>query len=376
MSKTPTYKNIPKKCLVTGGSGFVGQRLVEFLVLYCNCTLVKSLDVAPKPKGALERAEIQYLQIDLTNSAEVLKACEGVDLVFHIAALVGPYHPNEAYVKVNYEGTLNVLNACKAHGIKKIVMSSSPSTRFPYPDPNVNGFSERQLFAINGGDYAPQFLQPYARTKALGEKAVLDAGGTRDGDLLTVAVAPHQVYGPRDGLFLPSLLETAGSGKLRIFGDGMNKISFCHVDNYCHGLILGAEALYPHSPALGRFYVITDGPAIQFWKALDEAIVGMQFRSIWSKLKLPGWFMMGLAYLVLGLGHLISLVSGTPIHKVLFKLKLVPFAIKMLLINRYFDISAAKKDLKYEPLISFEQGWADTIVWFKNNWLPTYKAKH
>jgi len=65
------------------------------------------------------------------------------------------------------------------------------------------------------------------------------------GDLLTIAVAPHQVYGPRDGLFLPSLLQTAATGKLRIFGSGDNLISFCHVDNYCHGLILGGEALYP-----------------------------------------------------------------------------------------------------------------------------------
>lgn len=42
-----------------------------------------------------------------------------------------------------------------------------------------------------------------------------------------------------------------GSGKLRIFGEGENRISFCHVDNYCHGLLCGYEALYPGSPALG-----------------------------------------------------------------------------------------------------------------------------
>ena len=56
-------------------------------------------------------------------------------------------------------------------------------------------------------------------------------------------------------------------------------------------------------------------------------------------------------------------------------MKLNPFAVKMLMINRYFDISAAKKDLKYEPLIEFEQGWASTIDWFKINWLPKYLAE-
>ena len=116
-------------------------------------------------------------------------------------------------------------------------------------------YTEADLVRINGGEYAPKFLQPYAETKALGEKLIRDACGSKEGDLLTIAVAPHQVYGPRDALFLPSLLATAASGKLRIFGNGQNRISFCHVDNYCHGLILGALSLYPGSPSLGKYYV-------------------------------------------------------------------------------------------------------------------------
>ncbi len=190
--------------------------------------------------------------------------------------------------------------------------------------------------------------------------------------MLTIAVAPHQVYGPRDGLFLPSLLATAANGSLRIFGDGMNKISFCHVDNYSHGLILGAEALYPGSPALGKYYVVTDGPPILFWKVLDQAIIAMGFASIWAKFKLPGWFMMFLAWIVLLVGNFYSFLTGTPSHVVNYYLKLNPFAVKMLLINRYFDISNAKRDLQYEPVIQFEDGWRDTIAWFKANWLPKH----
>ena len=117
-------------------------------------------------------------------------------------------------------------------------------------------YTEADLVRINGGEYAPKFLQPYAETKALGEKLIRDACGSKEGDLLTIAVAPHQVYGPRDALFLPSLLATAASGKLRIFGNGQNRISFCHVDNYCHGLILGALSLYPGSPSLGKYSTI------------------------------------------------------------------------------------------------------------------------
>ena len=256
---TSSHTMYPKvagcQALVTGGSGFVGQRLVEML-LERGARRVVSFDISPKPKDALDCPQVEYVQGDLTAYDALHAAGAGCDIVYHIAALVGPYHPKQAYRKVNFEGTLNVLQVCAAHGIKRIVMSSSPSTRFPYPDPNVEGLREDQLFEINGGDFAPVFLQPYAETKALGEKAVRDACGSAEGDLLTVAVAPHQVYGPRDVLTLPSLLEAAGSGKLRIFGDGEIKISWCHVDNYCHGLILGGEALYPGSPALGKYYVV------------------------------------------------------------------------------------------------------------------------
>ena len=129
-------------------------------------------------------------------------------------------------------------------------------------------------------------------------------------------------------------------------------ISFCHVDNYCHGLILGAAALYPGSPALGKwsalliwkqifsfdgfydvnstlccsksylpflpaipsrkgkYYVITDGPPQYFWRVLDEAVVAMGFTSLFSKFHIPGWLIMGLAYIVVFLGEIFSAITG------------------------------------------------------------------
>jgi hypothetical protein len=101
----------------------------------------------------------------------------------------------------------------------------------------------------------------------------------------------------------------------------------------------------------------------------------MGFVSIWKKAKLPSFLMMLIAYIVVFAGNLYANLTGTPKHVVNFHLKLNPFAVRMLIIDRYFDISAAKADLHYEPLISFEQGWVDTIQWFKENWLPTYTSK-
>jgi len=336
--------------VVTGGSGFVGQRLVEML-LERGAKKVVSFDIAPKPKDALTDSRIVYVQGDLTRFEDVDKACEGADCVWHVAALVGPYYPKEAYRKVNYEGSLHVLEACRKHKVRKIVFSSSPSTRFDGND--IDGLRESDL------KIPKVFLQEYAETKAMGEKEILAACCD---ELMTVAIAPHQVYGPRDPLMLPNLLLPIGRGQLRIFGNGKNKVSFCYVDNYCHGLIIGFDALYPGSPALGKFYIVTDGPPQVFWDVLDVAGVGMGFRSLKTKFHLPVFLLMFIALVLEFVGTLFN-----------HRFKLNTFSVKMLTIHRWFNIEASQKDLKYEPIVKFETGWATTIDWFKENWLPHQK---
>lgn len=354
---------VPKNCLVTGGTGFVGQRLVEMLVER-GAERVVSLDIVPPPSSAWTHPNIQYEVGDICNADRLTELCKGIDCVFHIAAAVGPFHPKELYTRVNYHGTLNVIQACKNQKVPKLVMSSSPSTRFTGED--INGLTEDELPKIPQQKY----MQEYAASKALGEIACLKACCP---ELLTVAVAPHQVYGPRDNLFMPNLLETAGNGRLRIFaksstGWGKNRVCFTHVDNYCHGLILGELALHPQSPALGKFYIVTDGDTHTFqegyaylWDALDEAVIGMGFTSLWSKFKYPYWLLMGLAY--------ICNFIGWVLHT---QLKLNPFNVTVLTMHRWFRISAAERDLKYKPIVPFNEGWKETIKWFRQYWLPGY----
>lgn len=202
-----------------------------------------------------------------------------------------------------------------------------------------------------------KFLQAYAETKAMGEVACRQANDGKN--LLTVAVAPHQVYGPRDMLFLHNILQ-AGN-KVRVFGTGKNMCSFTHVDNYCHGLIIAERALVPGSKALGGFYIVTDGEPQPFWPSVDRALQAVGCVSVFDKFRLPAWFILPLAYLVAAVGTLLGR-----------KLKLNPFAARMLMIHRWFNIDAAKRDLGYEPLISFEQGWADTCTWFATVWEPKH----
>ena len=248
---------------------------------------VVAFDIAPKPADAGDDGRIVWMQGDLTKPEDVLRACEGSECVWHIAALVGPYHPLDMYMRVNYDGTVNVIDACKSLGIRKIVMSSSPSTRFHGGD--INGAKESEL------TYPKRFLQAYAESKAKGEEACMAAC---DGEtLFTVAVAPHQVYGPRDFLFLHNFLLNAR--RLRVFGSGKNLVSVCFVDNYCHGLIIAERKLHRGSPALGKFYICTDGAPVNLWRFIDRAIVDILpgAKSLFSKLPLPGWsFMYPLGY--------------------------------------------------------------------------------
>jgi nucleoside-diphosphate-sugar epimerase len=353
------YPPVPKVCVVTGGTGFVGLRLVEMLVER-GASKVISLDIVPPPEHAWKHPNIEWRVGDICDLDTVRELCKGADCVWHNAAAVGPFHPKPLYYKVNYEGTLNVIKACEEAGVKKIVMSSSPSTRFTGED--VDGLTEDQMPDLP----LEKYLQPYAETKAMGEIQLLKLDQSK---IMTMAVAPHQVYGPRDNLFLPNLLEAAGNGKLRVFGEGLNRICFTHVDNYCHGLIIAERALKPGSNALGKFYIVTDGTThpngeqyLVFWKIMDEAFVHMGFQSLWEKVHLPKWLLFGLAYICEFLGF---------VFQTTFKLNY--FNVLVLTMHRWFDISAAEKDLDFKPIIGFREGWDDTKQWFKENWLPKFK---
>ncbi len=351
--------------LVTGSSGLCGARIVEML-LERGTKKVVAFDIVSPSHALQQRFDkvqantggkiVVVRNGDLASSAAVDQAFKQhfpIQVVFHVGALVGPFHDKEKYYQVNYLGTLHILDSCRKYNVPKLVYSSSPSTRFTGAD--ITGQREEEL------PIATKFLARYAETKAQGEQEVSKACCS---ELMTTSVAPHQVYGPHDNLFLPSLLEAAGNGQLRIFGNGRSLISTCHVDNYSHGCLCGADALFPDSPALGKFYIVTDGRAVSFWKIINEAVVAMGFTDLESKVHLPVWLLYGIAYFLQWIS--ILFFAGRR------HFKLNPFNVKMLTMHRWFSIENARRDLRYEPLIDFTTGWAETIAWFKINWLPSY----
>ena len=351
--------------LVTGSSGFCGARLSEMLlergaacvILFDICVPDKVL--AQRFKEKEESCTGKFIHFngsdgDLTNQEAIDKAFScvpKVDIVYHIAALVGPFHEAPMYYKVNVVGTKNVIAACKKYKVPKLVNSSSPSTRFDGND--IEGKREDEL------DFPTSYVALYAETKAEAERIVTAACCE---ELRTISVSPHQVYGPHDSLFLPSLLSTMGNGRLRIFGKGDKMISVCYVDNYCHGLICGADEIEnPKSPALGKFYIITDTQPVILWDILNDAGMQLGFSDLKAKFHLP----LALLYFIAYICSAYTRLTGK-------KTKLTPFTVRMMTIHRYFSPDLSRQDLKYEPLYTFDEAWTITKDWFQSDWLPKY----
>lgn len=338
---------------VTGGSGFVGRRLVEMLVER-GAKRVVSLDIRePLTKkyphfnmlSAEQEQKVEYVLGDISNEKTVVDAFRGVQAVFHIAAAVGPFLPQPVFEKVNVVGTKNVLTACRENGITQLVASSTPSIFFN--GKNIAGAKPSELKICKEGE----FLATYAATKAVAERLVREANSPPK--LMTINIAPHQVYGPRDTLFLPNFM--ANRDRLRIMGDGKNRVSTTYVDNYCHGLMQGLDALVPGHVSLGKFYLVCDDGSQPFWKMLDRVVVRGGAPSLFSKWKVPTPVMYTVAYALQFLGWLTNT-----------QFRLIPFNVTMLTIDRYFNVDDAKRDFGYQPLKTFEEGFEETLQWYQD----------
>ena len=151
-----------KNALVTGGGGFLGLHIVH--ILLNKGIAVRTLQRSDHPE--LKKAGIESLTGDISDATTVTHAAEGCDVIFHVAAKTGVWGNYNNYYQCNVIGTKNVLDACKTHGIYKLIYTSSPSVVFSGDD--EEGIDEST-------PYPDHFLTAYQKTKALAEQMVLDA---------------------------------------------------------------------------------------------------------------------------------------------------------------------------------------------------------
>lgn len=321
------------KILVTGGGGFVGGYVVDRLL--GRGYAVRSLGRSPQP--GLEARGVDVRCADLADAQAVRDAVEGVHAVFHVAAKAGVWGSWDSYYQANVVGTKNVVEACQAHGVGRLVYTSTPSVVF-----------NRQPFTGQGNElpYGKNWLCHYAHTKAIAEQEAL---GANSESLRVVALRPHLVFGPGDPHLLPRVVESVKAGRLKIVGHGRNRVDVSFVEDVATAHLAGFDAL-DAGRAAGRAYFISQGEPVKIWSWLNQILEGLGHPPLKQKIPLP------LAYVAGGMAELLwelfNKADEPPITR---------FAAVELAKDHFFDLSAAKRELSFRPAYTMKEALKKTV---------------
>lgn len=322
--------------LVTGGTGFLGGRLVRTIVerggfvRFTGRDLRRGLELS-----RLHPRRAEYRPVDLRDRAGTIAACHGMRYVVHSGAHVAPWGEADDYFDINVDGTENVISGCHRHRIERLVYISTPSvmTR-PRPQP---GLTE--------ADPVPDtFISLYAETKMLAEHRITAA--RRHLGLEAAVLRPKAIYGPGDTSILPRIVEAARRGRLVRFRGCDPLINLTHVDDVVQAILRALLA----PAAAGNTYFITGGEEVRLWALVDELLERLDvprprrelsprlgelasrgLSALWSALPLPG------------------------------EPPLTPFTFSILAHTQTYDISAARRDLGYAPRVPLSEGM-DQVV--------------
>ncbi|EAQ78839.1 NAD-dependent epimerase/dehydratase family protein [Blastopirellula marina] len=319
------------RALVTGGGGFLGRYIVEQLL--ARGDQVRVLGRRDYPD--LAAIGVNCLRGDVADAQIVSQACADQDVVFHTAAIAGIWGRWEDFYQANVVGTQNILAGCREHGVGKLVYTSSPSVTFDGTD--QNGVDESV-------PYPTRWLAHYPRSKAIAEQQVLAAN--QPGKLLTCALRPHLIWGPRDQHLIPRLLQRAKSGKLRIVGDGKNRVDMIYVENAAVAHLQAAAALVAGGAVCGNAYFLSQGEPVVCWDWINELLELAKIPKLERKISYRAAFAIGR---LLETAYKIARKYDT-------EPRMTRFLAAQLATNHYFDLSAARRDFGYQPQINMKEG--------------------
>lgn len=231
---------------VTGGSGFIGGRLIDRLL--AEGWEVRALARSDRSAGAVRERGAEPVMGDIGSADAIRAGADGCSHAFHAAAYVGDWGTRAEFARGNVLGTHNALAGCAAAGVSRFVHVGTEAALLA-GQPLVNADETWPL--------RPDSPSLYPSTKASAEQAVRQAN--RPGSFEPVVVRPRFVWGPGDTTVLPSISAAVRSGQFRWIGGGRHRTSTTHVDNTVEGLWLGATRGRP-----GAAYFVTDGEPVVF----------------------------------------------------------------------------------------------------------------
>jgi nucleoside-diphosphate-sugar epimerase len=321
--------------LVTGGSGFLGRRIVDRLLAQGRSVTI----LGRTPAADLEGRGVRFIRAALEDADAVRAAFAGVETVFHTAAKVGVWGRYPDFYSANVLGTRAVLDGCRAHGVRRLVYTSTPSV--VYNGRDLSGVDESLPLTTS----CPS---PYPLTKAAAESEVLAANST---GLATVALRPHLIWGPGDPHLVPRILDRARSGRLRIVGEGRNRVDMVHVENAADAHLSAESTLRaPNSPAAGKAYFITNGEPVVLWDWVNGLLSGLGEPRVTRRVPLGVATAVGASCEAVWLAFRLR---GEP--------PMTRFIAAELAKDHWFDITAARRDLRYAPRVAMAQGTAELV---------------
>lgn len=332
-----TVQRCVMRALVTGGTGFLGGALVRRLRDQGDTVTVLGRNSASGEP--LQKAGIGFVWGDLADTEIVNRACAGQDVVFHCGANVAPWGRYQELFLTNVTGTKNVIQGCMEQQVARLVHVSTSSIYFGYQD------------RLQVGEYdrlPSKLVNAYVATKFRAEQAIERAH--RDG-LPVITIRPRAIFGPGDLRILPRVIGALEQGQLRVVGQGRNVQDLTYIDN-----VVDALLLCQRSPVttLGKKYNITNGEPVLIWAKLKELCDRLGYEYPQRHLSFP---------IAFGAARLLEAIQ------ILFQLKGEPpltcYTVSLLAKSMTLDISAARRDLGYEPRITMDQGIDRFVDWWK-----------
>ena len=317
------------RALVTGAAGFIGAHCVRYLAQ--RHWRVRALDVHPAP-GSFTGLDVDFRMADLRDPAAVAQALEGVDVVFHLASVHLDVGAKDAeFEAVNVAAVAQLVSACAAARVRRLVHVSSVGVYGHVAHPP----------AAEDAPLAP--VNTYEKTKCAGEKAATDAARRCNLDL--VIVRPSCVYGPGCPR-TDKLLRALKKGRFFYIGAGNNLRHPVYIEDFLSGLVLAASA---GAELSGRIFNLA-GPR---WMSVEEMVgtfaLALDVRP--PTARIPRW-------LGLGAGWAAELVGAAlRINPPISRRTLAFFEN-----DNAFDISAARRALKYEPRTELLDGVRRTLL--------------
>jgi len=322
--------------LVTGGTGLLGSHIAE--QLHRRGRRIRALCRKASDTVFLRGIGAEIIDGDLTDREALRRACAGVDVVYHAAARVGDWGPWEDFVRVSVDGTQHLLDAAAAAGVRRFLHISSISV-YGHIDGEGKVFDESSPVGVN----VPRWSY-YTRAKVEAERLVWAMHAS--GRIPVTVIRPSWLYGPRDRATLPRLIDSIRRRKLKIIGDGQNRLNLVHAGNVAEAAILAAES----DRAVGEAYnCCHDGVLTQrgYFDRVADAVGEPRIRK-----SVPYGVAYAASFLMECFGHA-------------FKTKNPPLATRyaVWLMGRrcFFECNKLKEQLGWSSSIGYDAGIADAV---------------